>query len=91
MSDYLEDKIAKRLTKILFSMLDHGGYIIIPNFLESAMNRASMELLQDWFLTYRTKAQIEDLIVEIDPDDILGTSYHEDPYKSVGYLFVYKR
>jgi hypothetical protein len=89
--DYLEHRIATRLTKLLFEMLHLGGRIIVPNFLSDAPNRASMELLQDWFLIYRDQEAITSLGVEIPQSQIESVSYHEDHLGSVGYLFITKK
>jgi SAM-dependent methyltransferase len=82
--DYLDDQFAVYLNTHLKSILAPGGRLVVPNFLKSAPNRASMELLQDWFLIYRDEAEIRSLI----PRDLQehGThGYFEDKNASIGY------
>lgn len=82
--DYLTDQFAVHLNSHLKSILAPGGRLIVPNFLRSAPNRASMELLQDWFLIYRDETEIRSLIPHTTTDD--GTlSYFEDKNDSIGY------
>jgi hypothetical protein len=82
--DYLPDQFAVRLNLHLKSILAPGGRLIVPNFLKSAPNRASMELLQDWFLIYRNETEIRNLVPHKQPRD--GTlSYFEDKNASIGY------
>jgi extracellular factor (EF) 3-hydroxypalmitic acid methyl ester biosynthesis protein len=83
--DYLSDKIAIRLNAKLMTMLRAGGKLVVPNFLKKAPNRASMELLQDWWLIYRDEHEICALIEKAQETTAGLLSYFEDPFKSVGY------
>jgi hypothetical protein len=88
--DYLPNQFAVRLNSHLKSILAPGGRLIVPNFLKSAPNRASMELLQDWFLIYRDETEIRSLIPYETPDE--GTLiYFEDKYDSIGYAVFDRR
>ena len=83
--DYLSDKVATRLNAKLITMLRTGGKLVVPNFLKKAPNRASMELLQDWWLIYRDEPEIRALIERAQGTTDGLLSYFEDPFESVGY------
>lgn len=89
--DYLNDRIAIKLNKMLVPLLAEKGKLIVPNFLDSAPNRASMELLQDWFLIYRDKQQILRLIDESAPTNGDNVAYYEDDYRSIGWAVYENR
>ncbi len=89
--DYLNDRIAIKLNKMLVPLLAEKGKLIVPNFLDSAPNRASMELLQDWFLIYRDKQQILRLIDESVSTNGDNVAYYEDDYRSIGWAVYENR
>lgn len=89
--DYLSDRAAVALIRSACDLLEPGGSLFVTNFLPSCVNRASMELLQDWFLIYRDQAAIERLVREaVGPGEAVGP-YFEDPFACVGYLQVVRR
>lgn len=60
--DYLNDKIAGRFTKTLFELLRPGGALVICNISsEHESHRGYYELLGEWNMIYRTRAQMMDL------------------------------
>lgn len=63
--DYLPDKIAKRLTKKLFQLLNPGGRLLVVNYLPDSGTIGYMEAVMDWWLIYRDKQQMQELIEEI--------------------------
>ena len=83
--DYLPLQAAQRLNAKLLSLVQPGGRIIVPNFLLSAPNRASMELLQDWWLIFRDGPMIFDLLGDPSTQRAGSVSYWEDAHASVGY------
>lgn len=85
--DYLSEEFARKLNRQLTELLVRGGRLIVPNFLRSAPNRASMELLQDWSLIYRDRVEIIDLLPKLDRD-AHDLHYFEDTYHSVGYAVL---
>ncbi|MFB9984749.1 methyltransferase type 12 [Mesorhizobium kowhaii] len=86
--DYLSHNVAVRLNRKLISMLNPGGRIVVPNFLARAPNRASMELLQDWFLVFRSRDEIVGLLKEAEPPFAHSLRYVEDENASVGYAWL---
>lgn len=84
--DYLEEKVAMRLTRLLFCHLNEGGRLLIPNFLSGVREEAFMETYMDWFLTYRTQKEIEGFAREVSSGLIRQQSYYEDGAGIIGYL-----
>ena len=56
--DYLEARPAQALTRLLYDRLAPGGRLIIANFRPETDRRASIELIMDWHLVYRTPAEV---------------------------------
>ncbi|MCM8796246.1 MAG: response regulator [Candidatus Omnitrophica bacterium] len=57
--DYLSERMAARLTKELYQLLDKGGRLIICNAsLENSSHRAYYELLGEWNMVHRTKEEM---------------------------------
>jgi SAM-dependent methyltransferase len=84
--DYLDDRLAARLTRKLFSLLKPGGRLLVANFLNGIWELPYMEAYMDWHLLYRSEAQIRAFAGEISEVDIASTSYFEDDAACVGYL-----
>lgn len=64
--DYLNDLIAKKLTKILFQSLGDSGELFICNVAkEKESLRAYFEFLGEWEMIYRTKEQLKQLTQSI--------------------------
>lgn len=63
--DYLNDKVASRLIKCMFSLLAEGGKLIITNFRSDIPSRAYLEFLGEWYLILRDKEDMMRLISEI--------------------------
>lgn len=84
--DYLEARVAARLTASLFKLLNPGGRLLIPNFLMGVHEEAYMEVYMDWYLLYRTRSEIEAFADEIAPESIASRSYFEDASGTIGYL-----
>lgn len=86
--DYLSKPVATALTAKLFSMLDAGGVVIVPNFLNRNPVRGYMESFMDWNLVVRSREEIEELAAAIPGDEIAARHYYEDPFGVVGYLEI---
>jgi len=84
--DYLEARVASRLTASLFKLLNRGGRLLIPNFLMGVHEEAYMEVYMDWYLLYRTRSEIEAFADEIAPESTASRSYFEDASGTIGYL-----
>ena len=86
--DYLSKPLATALTAKLFSMLDGGGIVIVPNFLKRNPVRGYMESFMDWTLVVRSREEIVGLATAIPADEIASRRYYEDPFGVVGYLEI---
>jgi extracellular factor (EF) 3-hydroxypalmitic acid methyl ester biosynthesis protein len=82
--DYLDARLAVRLTTTLFKLLKSGGRLLIPNFLTGLNQEAYMEVYMDWYLLYRTRAQIEAFSNGIPSADLNRTDYFEDETGTIG-------
>lgn len=86
--DYLDARVAARLTSTLFNLLKPGGRVIVPNFRTGVREEGYMEIFMDWKLIYRSRSEIEAFADEIDPDLIADERYYEDETGLIGYLEV---
>jgi len=84
--DYLSERMASRLTKELYQLLEKGGELIICNAsLENGSHRAYYELLGEWNMVHRTKEQMFSWIDET--KNIVEIKF-EEPSKIANYLFL---
>ncbi|WP_044240654.1 class I SAM-dependent methyltransferase [Flexithrix dorotheae] len=92
--DYLPEKPAKKLIQWMFSSLNPGGTLLVPNFraqLPNSIFRTYMEAFMNWFLIYREDEEIIGLFEKIQPTAIDKLSYFNDPVCNIGYVLVSKR
>src|SRR5262249_13711575 len=59
--DYLEQRAGAVLVKRMFSALSVGGTVIIPNLTPENEEIAYMEAVMDWWMYYRTEADMRQL------------------------------
>lgn len=64
--DYLNNKIAARLIKEMFSLLGEGGILIVTNLHRNISSRAYLELLGEWYLILRNEKDMYELTSGID-------------------------
>lgn len=84
--DYLSERMALRLTKELFQLLQKQGKLVICNAsLENASHRAYYELLGEWNMVHRTKKQMLDWTKGIEGIEEVK---FEEPSESSNYLFL---
>jgi extracellular factor (EF) 3-hydroxypalmitic acid methyl ester biosynthesis protein len=72
--DYLDDRVAKALTRKLISMLRPGGELRIANLTTELPDIPYMEAMMDWWLTYRSADDLQALVAGI--DGVNADSYH---------------
>ncbi len=89
--DYLEERLAARLTRALFARLRPGGRLLVPNFRTGVREEAYMEAYMDWHLLYRSRAEIEAFASEIPPEEVAQFRYFEDESGLIGYLEIERR
>jgi extracellular factor (EF) 3-hydroxypalmitic acid methyl ester biosynthesis protein len=86
MFDYLSERMASRLMKELYQLLDKEGKLIICNVsLENSGHRAYYELLGEWNMVHRTKEQLLSWTKDISN---AGEIKFEYPTYSTNYLFL---
>jgi hypothetical protein len=68
--DYLSQSVAKQLTACLFAMLNPGGRLLLANFLPTSSSTAYMEAYMEWWLIYRTRAEMLDLLEPLPEGDL---------------------
>jgi SAM-dependent methyltransferase len=56
--DYLSDRMAKRLTEVIFEMLKPGGRMLYANFSRDIPDDGYMEAFMAWQLIYRTESEM---------------------------------
>lgn len=71
--DYLDDRIANRLTARMFEMLNPGGRLVVANFLPDIWCSAFMETFMGWQLIYRSPEQMLQLTSSL-PQEEVGIS-----------------
>ena len=89
--DYLEDRVARRLTKCMFSMLEPGGRLMFSNFLPGVLDAGYMETYMGWQLIYRDLPALERLLVDLPDEQIAEKRVYEDPFGAIGYVEVLRR
>ncbi len=88
--DYLSDNTARRLTQILFGMLNPGGRLLVANF-ATCPEAGYLEAFMDWWLIYRDEDQMQALTLDIDPLQIASTNIFRDTERNVIYLELCRR
>ena len=59
--DYLSDEAATAMLRLFWERLAEGGVLLVGNFAPHNPTRAYMEWIGNWYLTYRTLADLERL------------------------------
>jgi len=59
--DYLEKHTAVELLRFFWDQLPTDGQLLVGNFMPSHPTRAYMEWIGNWYLTYRTPAEMEEM------------------------------
>jgi extracellular factor (EF) 3-hydroxypalmitic acid methyl ester biosynthesis protein len=85
--DYLEDRVAERLTRLLFDKLKPGGRLLIANFLDTAADAGYMEAYMDWFLILRSQHQFRKLVASV-PEDQAMIREFVDASQTVTYIEI---
>ena len=86
--DYLEPRVATRLTNCMFSMLEPGGRLMFSNFLPQVLDAGYMESYMGWELIYRSQEDLRSLLEELPTEEIAEIKVYDDPYDAIGYVEV---
>jgi hypothetical protein len=84
--DYLDDRIATKLTTRLFSMLNAGGRLLLANFVPDIWGAAYMESFMDWRMIYRTPEQLTALASDISDVEIERRVTYLEKNANIGFL-----
>jgi len=88
--DYLNHRIACRLTERLFSLLNSGGQLIFSNFLPQVPAIGYMESYMGWYLITRSPNQIESISTAINPHLITRKRVYVEENKNIVFLSLTK-
>ena len=89
--DYLTEPVAQRLCAILFGMLNPGGRFLIANFLPNIPNAGYMEAYMDWWLIYRTEAELLRLAQTLPDEQVEMVNLFIEENKNIAFLEVERR
>jgi hypothetical protein len=89
--DYLGDRLATRLTRVMFDMLAPGGRLIVANFAPCLSDIGYIESFMGWKLIYRESDQMIALAGEIGSSEWKSHRLFWDEYESIIFLEVVKR
>jgi extracellular factor (EF) 3-hydroxypalmitic acid methyl ester biosynthesis protein len=88
--DYLDDRIATKLTGRMFEMLNPGGRVVIANFVPNLLCSAYMEALLDWKLVYRDLDQVRSLATAIPTNETASVNTYLEENGNIAFLDVTK-
>ena len=86
--DYLQERMARRLTLQMFDLLRPGGTCMITNFLPSVVDAGFMESYMGWSLVYRDLDEIALCGADIPDERALARRAYADSNRAIGYLEV---
>jgi extracellular factor (EF) 3-hydroxypalmitic acid methyl ester biosynthesis protein len=89
--DYLDENRATRLLQTLLSLTKPGGQTLIANFASDSMERAYMESVMDWWLTYRSEEDMLRLASALPQDQIDQVTTFRDTTNRIVYLTFTRR
>ncbi|HEV2294509.1 MAG TPA: class I SAM-dependent methyltransferase [Tepidisphaeraceae bacterium] len=89
--DYLSERVAQRLTRLMFDMLAPGGRLLVANFAPGMPEVGYMEAFMAWTLTYRTPEEMARLSVDIPGDEWRSHRVFWDASENIVFLDVEKR
>lgn len=88
--DYLKDRVATKLTDIMFDLLKPGGKVFITNYMPNTVFSGYMEAIMDWKLIYRDLFDIEVLGKNIETENIRDKMVFMEDNRRVAFLEINK-
>ncbi|WP_263705934.1 class I SAM-dependent methyltransferase [Shouchella tritolerans] len=88
--DYLPDGVAKKLTNELVHLLNPGGRLLIANWLPNIPPIGYMEAVLDWWITYRNKEQMQELVEDISKENIKNVEIFTEKYEIIIFIEIEK-
>ena len=89
--DYLDDRIAGKLTARLFEMLNPGGRLVLANFLPKIWCAGYMETFMGWNLIYRDSDQMRALTHLIPVTETASVATYSEKNANIVFLDVQRR
>lgn len=89
--DYLSERVAKRLTRLMFDMVAPGGRLLIANFAPTLPENGYMETFMSWKLIYRNPDEMTLLDREIATDAWKSRRLFWDEHENIIFLELIKR
>lgn len=89
--DYLSQRLAQRLTRVMFDLLHPGGQMLVTNFVPLIPDIGYMESFMDWHLIYRTHDEMLDLAATIPTEDIGNLRLFTEPDQNLLFLQISKK
>lgn len=89
--DYLSERVAARLTRLMFDMVAPGGRVLVANFAPTLPEVGYMETFMDWKLIYRTAEEMALLTAEISGDEWKSNRLFWDEPENIVFLDLVKR
>lgn len=89
--DYLDDRIATKLTQRMFDMLNPNGRLVLANFIPDIVCSAYMEALLDWKLIYRSAEQMTALCSTIPSMEMESRKTFVEENENIVFLDITKR
>ena len=89
--DYLSQRLAQRLTRVMFDLLHPGGQMLVTNFVPLIPDIGYMESFMDWHLIYRTHDEMVDLAAMIPTEDIGNLGLFTEADQNILFLQITKK
>lgn len=84
--DYLDDRLAAKLTQRMFAMLKPGGRLVVANFVPGLICSAYMEAFLDWKLVYRDSEQLMAVSAAIPESEIANRNVYLEDNGTIVFL-----
>ena len=89
--DYLNKKIASKLTHQLFKLLANGGKLLITNFVQGIKEWGYMESYMAWELIYRDETEMVELTKNIHREQIDRLELCTEKRNNIIFLCIHKQ
>jgi extracellular factor (EF) 3-hydroxypalmitic acid methyl ester biosynthesis protein len=89
--DYLSERVAQRLTKLMFDMVLPGGRVLVANFAPVLPEVGYMETFMAWKLIYRTPEEMARLTADVPGSEWSSHRVFWDESENIVFLDMVKR
>jgi hypothetical protein len=89
--DYLSERVAARLTRLMFDMVVPGGRVLVANFAPGLPEVGYMETFMGWNLIYRTPDEMARLSAEVPGGQWKSHRVFWDASENIVFLDLVKR